>query len=196
MEVEGGAMPKHLNFQLDEVGRKTIEAAMKTEARAEIRQRATALRLLDRGHTPIEVGEMLAVSLASVYSWVHRWESAGLEGLANRPKQPGRRKVTPQYCQELEQALDSEPSSFGYTFAVWTLEHLCDHLVQRTGISLTVQWLSVLLEELGYVYRRPKHDLTHLQNLEAKQQALELLEELKRGQTTTLSNCSLWMKRP
>src|SRR4030095_805092 len=114
MEVEGGAMPKYLNFRLDEAGRKTIEKAVKSESRGEVRQRATALRLLDRGHTPLEVGEMLAVSVASVYTWIHRWEAAGVEGLANRPKQPGKRKVTPRYCQELEQALESEPASLGY----------------------------------------------------------------------------------
>jgi transposase len=138
---------------------------------------------------------MLAVSVASVYTWIHRWEAAGVEGLANRPKQPGKRKVTPRYCQELEQALESEPASLGYPFAVWTLEHLRDHLTRRTGIGLTVQWLAVLLDEMGYVYRRPKHDLTHLQNPDAKQQALELLEELKKGHTTTVSNFSLWTKR-
>jgi transposase len=187
-------MPKYLNFQLDEAGRKTIEKAVKSESRAEVRQRATALRLLDRGHNPVEVGAMLAVSVASVYSWMHRWEAEGIEGLANRPKKPGRRKVTPEYCQEVEQALESEPARFGYPFAVWTLERLRDHLTQRTGISLTVQWLAVVLDELGYVYRRPKHDLTHLQNAEAKQQALELLAELKKGPTMTLSNCSLWTK--
>jgi len=66
----------------------------------------------------------------------------------------------------------------------------------NTDISLTVQWLSVLLDDLGYVYRRPKHDLTHLQNAQAKQQALELLDELKKGATTMLSNSSLWMKLP
>jgi transposase len=196
MEVEGGTMPKQLNFRLDEQGRKAIETAMKSDPRAEVRQRATALRLLDRGHSPREVAGMLAVSLASVYTWLHHWEAEGLEGLANRPKQGRRRKVTPAYCEALEAALAREPASFGYRFAVWTLERLRDHLTHQTGIALTVQWLSVLLDELGYVYRRPKHDLTHLQNANAKQQALELLDELKKGHTTRLSAYSLWTKHP
>jgi transposase len=125
-----------------------------------------------------------------------RWEAEGIEGLANRPKRPGRRKVTSAYCDVLEQALASEPADFGYAFAIWSLERLRDHLVAQTGISLSVQWLEVILDELGYVYRRPKHDLTHLQNANAKREALELLSELKKGPMTTLSNSSLWMKRP
>jgi transposase len=189
-------MPKQLNFRLDEQELKQVEQAMKHDARAEVRQRATALRLLHRGQKPNEVAALLAVSGASVYSWMRRWETEGLEGLGNRPKQPGRRKVTTAYCEALEQALATEPAAFGYGFAVWTLERLRDHLSRETGISLTVQWLSVLLDDLGYVYRRPKHDLTHLQNANAKQQALELLDELKKGTTTMLSNSSLWTKLP
>jgi transposase len=194
MEMGGNLMPKQLNFRLDEPALKQVEQAMKHDPRAEVRQRATALRLLHRGQTPKEVAALLAVSVASVYSWAQRWEAEGLEGLANRPKQPGRRKVTAAYCTALEQALGQEPSAFGYAFAVWTLERLREHLNRETGISLTVQWLSVLLDDLGYVYRRPKHDLTHLQNAQAKQQALELLEELKKGAMTMLSNSSLWTK--
>lgn len=189
-------MPKQLKLQLDEAGKKIIETAMKTDERAEVRQRATAIRLLDRQHSPSEVAAMLAVSLASVYTWIHRWESEGLEGLANRPKQPGRRKVTPAYCEALDKALASEPAVFGYGFAVWTLERLRDHLTRVTGITISVQWLSVVLEALGYGYRRPKHDLTHLQNADAKAQAIELLHALKKGRTTTLSGFSLWTKHP
>lgn len=126
-------MPKQLNFRLDEPAVEQIEWAMKHEPRAEVRQRATALRLLHRGQTPSAVAALLAVSLASVYSWVHRWEAEGLEGLANRPKQPGRRKVTAAYCEALENALALAPAEFGYSFAVWTLERLRDHLAGKTG---------------------------------------------------------------
>ena len=78
--------------------------------------------------------------------------------------------------------------------AVWTLERLQAHLLQETGIQVSIQWLSVVLNDLGYVYRRPKHDLTHLQDLNAKQQARELLEELKKAPKLVLSSSSLWMK--
>ena len=53
-----------------------------------------------------------------------------------------------------------------------------------------------VIRQRGYVYRRPKHDLTNLQDLTAKQQAAELLEELKKGRSKTISGFSLWTKRP
>lgn len=36
------------------------------------------------------------------------------------------------------------------------------------------------MESLGYVYRRPKHDLTSLQDAEEKQRAKVLLDWLKK----------------
>jgi transposase len=122
--------------------------------------------------------------------------TTGLPGLANRPKAVSRRKVTESYQQVLEQALDSPPGAYGYPFAIWTLERLRDHLTQTTGVQVSLQWLSVVLKEQGYVYRRPKHDLTHLQDPTAKSQAAALLEELKKGHKQVLSGFSLWTKRP
>lgn len=189
-------MPKQLHFHLTDDELKVIEDAMQHDQRGVVRQRATALRLLHLKYPVGEVATMLAVTAASIYGWVRRWQEQGLAGLANRPKQVQPRKVSARYREVLEQALASEPATYGYPFAVWTLERLREHLLRETGIQLSIQWLSVVLEAEGYVYRRPKHDLTHLQNLDAKQQALELLEALKKAPSLPLSSSSLWTKHP
>lgn len=62
-------------------------------------------------------------------------------------------------------------------------------------MQVSIQWLSVVLKQTGYVYRRPKHDLTHLQDPVAKQQATVWLDELKKGHKPVFSNSSLWTKR-
>ena len=189
-------MPKHLNFHLTDDELALVEQAMQSDQRTVVRQRATALRLLHLGYEVAEVATILAVTAASIYGWVRRWQQQGLPGLANRPKAVQRRKVTESYHQALQQALDSPPSAFGYLFAIWTLERLRDHLTQTTGVQVSIQWLSVVLKQAGYVYRRPKHDLTHLQDPVAKQQAAEFLQELKKAPKPMLSSSSLWTKRP
>ena len=51
------------------------------------------------------------------------------------------------------------------------------------------------MRQKGFVYRRPKHDLTELQDPDAKEQARLLIEELKKGSAkTTKSGSSLWTK--
>jgi hypothetical protein len=54
----------------------------------------------------------------------------------------------------------------------------------------------MLLEREGYVYRRPKQDLTVKQNQAAQDQATELLDELKRGCNAAMLSFSLWTKQP
>ena len=189
-------MPKKTDFRLSDEKIAEIEEAIKKDKRPEVRQRAMAVRLLHLGHKAEEIASMLGVSKPSVYGWRNRWLAEGIEGLANRPKKPRKRKASEAYCQGLDAALEQEPEAFGYSFAIWTTERLRDHLEGQTGIRLSVNWLNEIIRQRGYVYRRPKHDLTNLQDLTAKQQAAELLEELKKGRSKTISGFSLWTKRP
>lgn len=189
-------MPKQLKFHLDDDELTLVEEAMHSDERAPVRLRATALRMLHLGYRVDEIASVLDVTDASVYNWVRRWEEGGLPGLANRVKRVERRKVTERYRQALGGALERDPSSYGYTFANWTLERLRDHLTHTVGVQVSVGWLGTILREEGYVYRRPKHDLSHLQDPEAKARAAEWLDELKRGLKPGLSSSSLWTKRP
>jgi transposase len=92
--------------------------------------------------------------------------------------------------------IEKEPSELGYDFAIWTIDRLRAHLEQKTGISLSESRFRALLKRKGYRYRRPKYDLGHLQDKEAKEKAAELLEELKKRSSETISHSSLWTKRP
>lgn len=188
-------MPKRLNFQLNPEQVTQIEQAKRKDKRAEVRQRATAVHLLHQGHEPPAVAEMLSVTVQAIYQWYHRFLRAGIEGLANQPKGRPKPKADATYRQELEQTLATEPSELGYDFAIWTVERLRDHLAQRTGTCLSISRLRQILREQKYVYRRPKHDLTSLQDEDAKATAQAQLEELKKAQALTLSHSSLWTKR-
>jgi hypothetical protein len=81
----------------------------------------------------------------------------------------------------LEETLDQDPRELGYRFAIWTVERLRDHLRLQMGVEMSVKRLGEIILERGYVYRRPKHDLKNLQDPEAKAQAEQRLEELKKG---------------
>jgi transposase len=188
-------MPKRLNFQLSAEQVKQIEQAKRKDKRVEVRQRATAVHLLHLGHEPAAVGQMLSVTVQAIYQWYHRFLQGGVEGLANRPKGHRQAKADAEYRHVLEQTLASEPSELGYNFAIWTVERVRDHLTRTTGKFLSISRLREILREQKYVYRRPKHDLTSLQDADAKAAAQAHLEELKKAQEITLSASSLWTKR-
>src|SRR4051812_6858538 len=188
-------MPKRLNFQLTEEQVTQVEQAQRKDKRVEVRQRATAVHLLHLGYEPPAVAQMLSVTVQAIYQWYHRFIQAGVEGLANRPKGHRQAKADAEYRQALEQTLASEPSELGYDFAIWTVERLRDHLARTTGTHMSISRLREIVREQKYVYRRPKHDLTSLQDAEAKAAAQAQIEELKKAQETTLSTSSLWTKR-
>lgn len=189
-------MAKRIDFTLTTDELEAVETAIKKDKRPEVRRRATAVRLLHLGHKPQAVAEMVSASQASIYGWRKRWQRAGVEGLANKAHTPAKRKADAAYRQALAAALDQEPSALGYDFAIWTRERLRDHLKQETGVELSLNWLGEVMKAEGYEFRRPKHDLTHLQNQEEKKVAKKLLEALKKTSSQTISSFSLWTKPP
>jgi transposase len=189
-------MPSKLDFTLTDDELSVVEEAIRRDKRPEVRRKATALRWLHLGHPVSEVARLVLVSEATIYNWVGGWRKAGLEGLARRRGSGPKPKADEAYCLALEAALDQEPQALGYPFAIWTLERLRDHLQRQTGVRLSLSRLRVVLKERGYVYRRPKHDLTNLQDVQAREQVQALLDELKRGRSTVISGFSLWTKAP
>lgn len=78
-------MAERLKYQKTDEEVKTLEHAIRHDERPEVRQRATAIRMLHLGNHPTEVAEVMAVSLPTLYNWHARWKEEGLEGLGNRP---------------------------------------------------------------------------------------------------------------
>jgi len=62
-----------------------VERAMRQDKRAEVRQRASAIRLLHLGHKPEAVAEQQMVSVPTIYNWHKLWREQGIDGLTNKP---------------------------------------------------------------------------------------------------------------
>jgi transposase len=189
-------MAKSNSYKLTDEQLAEIEQAMNQAKKPEVRQRATAIRLLHLGHAPGEVAEMMAVSKASIYNWHARWRADGVEGLTNRPKSGRPTKATQEYIQKLEEALEADPTELGYDFNIWAVDRLRAHLERQTGIKLSASRMRALLKKHDYVYRQPAHDLTDLQDAQAREAAKEVLDWLKKNASTKPSSSSLWTKRP
>ena len=171
-----------------------VEKPITQDKRPEVRQRATVIRLLHLGHKPEIVAGQQMVSVPTIYNWYKLWREQGIEGLANKQKTGRKPKATDEYCLKLEALLAKDPSECGYRFAIWTSDRLRIHLEKETGILLSESRFRALLKKKGYRYRRPKHDLSHLQDAQAKKKAAKLLEEMKKRASETISNSSLWTK--
>jgi transposase len=150
--------------------------------------------LLHLKYCPEVIAEQQMVSLPTIYNWHRLWREKGIEGLANQPRKGRPPKADAAYCQKLEEALEKEPSEYGYGFTIWTTDRLRQHLEKETGLLLSNSRFRALMKKKGYRYRRPKYDLSHLQDAEAKREAEEVLEKLKKSASKTISGSSLWTK--
>lgn len=189
-------MSRRVDFTLTDEQLASVEHAINHSPLPEVRQRATAIRLLHLGHKPETVAEMVAVAASTIWTWHRRYRAEGLDGLANKPKSGRPAKADANYLTEVERAIDADPRDLGYTFSVWTINKLRKHLAKQTGILLSYTRFRALLSKHDYVYRQPKHNLSDLQDDEAKAAAEEWLDWLKKSPSeTTPSSSSLWTKR-
>lgn len=189
-------MPKKINYTLTTEQLQQVETAIKTHPNLRVRQRAQMIRLLHLGHKPEEVGALLSVTGALVYLWHSRWRESGLAGLVDKPKSGRPQAGGDKYRQKLTELIETDPQTLGYGFNVWTIKRLIAHLAKETGVRVHKNTLLNMLAEQDYVFRRPKHDLGNLQDKEAKENAKEILETLKKKPNEAKSNYSLWTKRP
>jgi len=186
-------MPKQINYTLppDEV--RNVQRAMKSR-NSRVAERATIIHALHCGKKPPEVAELQNVSKSKVYETWYRYQAGGIEGLKNRPVSGRPTKVTAEYRAILERVINLPPVVQGYEFTVWTAERLRLHMKEATGIEVCETTLLNVLKDMGYVYRRPKKDLTNWQDADERERFQERLVALKKGRGTAIAGFSLWTK--
>jgi transposase len=195
-------MGTHIDYTLNEDDLAAVTHAMQYDKRRGVSTRATAIHLLHLGHMPSKVAVMLGVERSTIHDWHHRFKQGGVEGLVDKAGRGRHRKATETYIAMLEEALSRSPADYGYGYSVWTVKRLAEHLEQVTGLLLSVRTLEGLLVHLGYVYKRPKYTLKHLQDPAAVALAEATLAELKRGPSDRTQRASppmsssLWTKQP
>lgn len=189
-------MQEKRDFHLTDEELKLVEKAMHHDKRPEVRPKAQALHLLHQEYSVTQVAKMMAVSRLTIYKWHDAWLEQGIEGLARQKGSGRRRKATPEYERLLEKTLETAPSELGYDFTVWTVDRLGEYMFEKTGIELSDRTLNNTIKRLGYVYRRPKRDLSYLHDPEDMQRAEAELEVLKKRPKQESSGSSLWTKQP
>jgi transposase len=186
-------MPKQVDYTLTQEQVFEVAEAMKSHNK-NVAKRATMLHNLNQGYTPEKVADIHAVSTGTVYNWFNRYQAEGIEGLENKPKSGRPPKADEIYRQRLMEVIESCPQDHNLGFSVWTLPSLQAFMERETGVRLSENRLSEVLQSEGYVYRRPKKDLGHRHDPELREQVREALDEVKKTHKTGMSGFSIWTK--
>lgn len=192
-------MSRQVKFTLSSEQLAEVEQAINYSPNPEVRQRAIAIRLLHMGHKPEVVGEMVAITANTIWTWHRRYRKEGISGLQDKPKSGRRRKADAAYIERLEQLLETDPMTLDLPFTVWTVERLRLYLEEQTEITLSSARFRALLQKLGYRWKQPKHDLSALQDHDAQAVMKTVLDWLKKPSPSIPSpkpSFSLWTKQP
>lgn len=163
----------------------------------QVRHRAHLLLAVLAHGSLAAAGRATGTAAKTIGRWRDRFLAAGRAGLVDQPRGGRPRRITPEGDHLLDAALAASPMDYGYPVATWGLVDLTDLLHQRLGIGIGTEALSRHLKRRGYVYARPRHDLTHRQDAEAVESAKHTLRTLeKRGLIRLDTTSSIWMNAP
>lgn len=164
----------------------------KTDPDPRVRHRAHLLLVVLDSPTQSAAAQATKTDPKYLRKWRDRYGAHGRAGLVDRPRSGRPPVLGPDACTLITAALASSPMDYGYPVATWSVVDLHD-LLTRRGWPISRASVYRQVHALGYVYRRPRHDLHHRQNAEAVASAQHTLRILqKRGLIPTeASACSI-----
>lgn len=122
---------------------------------------ATALRFhmiaeLAADRSRNEVARRLSAAVSTVCTTASRYLTMGIAGLFDQRSGNGRRKVGPSFLEGLREVLFGVPTESGWTRPTWTRELLCEEMVSRGHVRVSVATMGRALKMLGARLGRPK----------------------------------------
>jgi transposase len=121
----------------------------------------TAVRFLIIAHLAAgrkspEVAGDLHVARSHVVRTAHRFASGGLEGLFDRRRGNGRRKVSDPFRKRVAEILRRTPEDFGWLRPTWTRELLCLQMKRERWPAVSVWTMGRTLASIGARLGLPK----------------------------------------
>lgn len=153
-----------------------------------VRHRAHVLIDLLESPSLAQAAARTGVSESSVRRWRTRFLARGAQGLRDHPRSGRPPKLADASRAVLRQALEDEPMTYGYPAATWTMADLTD-LLHRQGWAVSAATVNRTVHALGYVHRRPRHDLRHRQDAEAVASAQHVLATLQKRGRISAAEC-------
>jgi len=120
------------------------------------RRRRRAVELLQQGHLPVEVAQIVGCDRRSVRRWGAAFRKKGAPGLKARVA-PGRPpRLDAKAKMKLEKALLRGAVTAGFPTELWTCPRVAQFIKKHLGISYHVDHVCRLLHGLGWSPQKPQ----------------------------------------
>lgn len=143
-----------IHMQLTVPQRQELEQASR-QAIGRVALRAQMVLLSDRGYSVPQIAQIHACGQDVVRTWLHRYERAGVAGLADEPRS-GRPPKDPLAGPIVDAQASQSPPCSGHVQTCWTVCLLTAFLGARFHLSLSCSSIRRLLHQTGWRWARPR----------------------------------------
>ena len=112
-------------------------------------ERARIVLLSHQGDSVADIAETLVISPATVRMWLHRFNQAGVDGLADRPRDGRPPTYTAEQVGEVIATRLTDPAELDLPFGAWTLDRLTAYLNEARDLPIKRSWIGELLQAEG-----------------------------------------------
>jgi len=130
-------------------------------------RRIHAIELSSQGYTIEEISEIYEVDRDTVSKWIDKWETDGIEGLLDRPKQNRKPKLNEEEREILREILEKNPGS---------AKEVAIEVKKRTGKEVSVWTIRRWAIKMRMKWKRLKKGLAKKKDENAYKQAKEEIE--------------------
>jgi len=118
--------------------------------------RLRAIQEVQRGEAPEPVARRLGMNRTTIYDWLARYRSQGLDGLKTKPISGRPSKLSESQCQTLLTKLaESSPIQWESRSRVWTLAETRRMVLKEFGVTFSLGSVKRLLVNLGLPTQGP-----------------------------------------
>jgi transposase len=119
-------------------------------------RRERVLRLLQRGHAPAELAEVIGVTLRSIQRWRRAAYHPRAKRLQSRRSACRPCRLTAQPIERLRKALLKSARAYGYAEDYWTLARIADLIWKLFGVRYTPSGVWHLLRRMRWSCQKPQ----------------------------------------
>ena len=125
-----------------------------TEEKALLRRLAVQ-RVFD-GESPKEVTRSFRLGEKTIFRWLRKARSEGLDALSPIPRTGRNRALNDLEAEEVKRwVVGGDPRQYGFDFGLWTRQIVADLIRDRFNISLSLTAVGKLLHRLGLTPQKP-----------------------------------------
>jgi transposase len=118
--------------------------------------RLYAVYQVSTGKLPGDIASLYDTSIKSICTWVHRYNSGGIDALKDLPRSGRKPRLDAGQKSDLENVIQTAPQQYCYNTSTWTGALLADFIRNKYGIEYKKAHIYNILRSLNFSFQKSR----------------------------------------